>query len=256
MISTRIRNIKIHGIILKTRVFKEHGKSVTVFSRQLGKIDVIAPGGRKLTSPLIGKLELFNYCNFELYKSTKQSLTITHCEIINSFPSIKSDLDRIQTAAHIIYLIYHKFQEEPAPECFEICLEALEALEKNIEKNLLFEMFRVKLYEKMGLLPSFSECSKCHRPLRMQDFSKKQNIFHPYCHDCYESTSQSQYIDIKALKLLKFLNEKPFLNLRKLRLKTPEKKLLHRFTDQLFTHHPWDFTSSRITRITPFTFSS
>lgn len=256
---SRSRNIKTLGLVIKTSIFDEHGKIVTLITPNLGKISVFARSARKLTSPMIGKLELLNICEFELYKSTKQSLTITQCEIREYFPHIKQSISLIEKACQIAKMTYEHISDNEHPESseelFMLLVDSLTQLNNFKDPDLTLETYRLKLFDFLGLLPSFTHCSACHTHLEESDFEKGQNIFHLFCQNCHTSKHQHGRIEIKAIKLMKFLRETSYADIYKIRINQDEKKLLHSSTEALFLSHPSSSFSSFTTFNTPFTFS-
>lgn len=101
-----IRSYKTEGIIIKRRNFAEADRILTVFSLSNGKIQVKAPGVRKITSRRSSQTETLNLSILTLYKSFHTSLPIvTEAQTLEEFRGIKNSLKKIGFAYYICELI-------------------------------------------------------------------------------------------------------------------------------------------------------
>ena len=87
----------ISGIIIGNRVYKENDKSVTLFSKEIGKMSFVARGVRKLTSKNKSSTDLFVYGNYHLTKGMGYQI-LTQGEVVDSFLYLRKDLDKMGVA--------------------------------------------------------------------------------------------------------------------------------------------------------------
>ena len=59
---------KVQGLVIKEMRYKDNSKILTVFTRELGKITVMARGACNPKSKLISNTELFFYNRYQLYR--------------------------------------------------------------------------------------------------------------------------------------------------------------------------------------------
>ncbi len=101
-----MRAYKIEGIVLKRRNLGEADRILTILSKESGKIAVVAPGVRRISSRRSSHVELLNFSQLTLYGSSKAFLPIvTQAQTLEDFSSIKSDLYKIGYAYYICELI-------------------------------------------------------------------------------------------------------------------------------------------------------
>ena len=101
-----IRSYKTEGIIIKRRNFGELDRILTVLTRRDGKIQVKAPGVRKLTSRRSSHIELLNLSMLTLYKSSRVLFPIvTEAQTFEDFSAIKNTLYKIGFAYYVFELI-------------------------------------------------------------------------------------------------------------------------------------------------------
>ena len=101
-----MRTYKVVGIVLKRRNLGEADRILTILSKEMGKISVKAPGVRRIPSRRSSHVELLNFSQFTLYKSSRALLPIvTEAQTLDDFSEVKKDLRRIGLALYICELI-------------------------------------------------------------------------------------------------------------------------------------------------------
>jgi len=83
--------IRDEGFVIKRRNFGEADRMLTIFSRENGKITVVAKGVRKITSKRGALLEPFNLIKFQTVQSYSMKI-LTEVELISPFEKNKADL--------------------------------------------------------------------------------------------------------------------------------------------------------------------
>lgn len=98
------RNYKAEGVVLKRINFGEKDKVVTIFTRNLGKISVLAKGIRNIQSRKAPHLELFTRVSF--YAAVGKSLDIiTEAYTLESFPNLRKNLEKVAYAYSIAEIL-------------------------------------------------------------------------------------------------------------------------------------------------------
>jgi len=98
-----MRSRKLEGIIIKRKDIGESDRILTVFTKQHGKIQVIAKGVRKVTSRRSPHVELLNISALGIYDSKFPILTEADC--LESFDELKSDLNKSSYAFYVCELV-------------------------------------------------------------------------------------------------------------------------------------------------------
>lgn len=95
-----LRTYKIEGIVIKRINFSEADKLLSIFTKTLGKIVVLAKGIRKIHSRKAAHLEMFN--NVSLQVASGRSIDIvTEAQTLRSFPNIRKHLPRLALAYQV-----------------------------------------------------------------------------------------------------------------------------------------------------------
>ncbi len=144
---------RTEGVILKRTNFGEADKLLTLFSKHLGKIRLLAKGIRKTKSRKGGNLELFNWVKIYVAKGRNLDL-ITEVELIEPFKAWRQDLQRVALAYHLAELVDRLTAEEAkSRKVFDLLISSFKELSfgDNLEK--LRTDFEIKLLEELGFWP-------------------------------------------------------------------------------------------------------
>jgi DNA repair protein RecO (recombination protein O) len=119
------------AIVLRGRKQGDTSKLATLYTRDFGKLDVIAKGAREQKSKFGGALEMFAYSRVVIYKNNKPDTLslLSNAETIEPNHGILRSLERIETATKIIELILRAMHDEEAhDEIFELLTSTLQAI--------------------------------------------------------------------------------------------------------------------------------
>lgn len=92
------------GIILARRNYSEADRILVIFSKNYGKISLIAKGVRKLNSRKRGHLEVFSHIKFAASKGKNLDI-LTEVEIVDSFSKVRDDLRKVAVAYYFMEVI-------------------------------------------------------------------------------------------------------------------------------------------------------
>src|ERR1041385_7501431 len=141
----------VNAIVLRRSDLGETDKILRLLTREAGRIDAVAKGAKRGASKLSGATELFTYSRIQL--ATGKSLEIvTQCEIKESFPSLRSNLDALTRATYLCELVDRLVaQHEPNPEVFDLLLSALYLLRRaGANPDVIVHSFEMHLMEERG----------------------------------------------------------------------------------------------------------
>ena len=103
------------AIILHYRNFKEADRILTLFTPDLGKLDVLARGVRKTRSRKVGHVEPYMYLSLVLRRS-KWLPEVSEVQVRAAFPRCRSSLESITQASYICELTDALTHPEDNPE--------------------------------------------------------------------------------------------------------------------------------------------
>lgn len=148
--------IKTEGIILKATDLGEADRLLVVYTKELGKLRVIARGIKKTQSKLKYSLEPFSHSRLILVEG-KKALLVKDAFLLNQFKNIRQDLRKIKTTYQVINLvdevIVGQEKDEALWQLLADTLQSIEVTEGNFSVKQTFEKFRQPLFHLLGYDP-------------------------------------------------------------------------------------------------------
>jgi DNA repair protein RecO (recombination protein O) len=150
----QLRHYSSEGVVLKRKNFLEADRILTIYSKDLGKITLLAKGVRKPKSRKRGSIEVFSYVKFSAAK-TKGMDIITEAEIIDSYQEIRVNLKRLSVAYFFMEVVAKTTgEEEKHSGVFELLVDYLEKLKSDNKTRNLRENFAYDILTRLGYWPS------------------------------------------------------------------------------------------------------
>jgi DNA repair protein RecO (recombination protein O) len=122
------RTYKATGIILKSMPLGEADKLLTILTRELGLVRVVAPGARKQNSKMGGRSGLFVVNELLLAKGRSLD-KITQAETLESYPGLSKNLGKLAASQYLAEIVLcHALSEQPQEELYDLLNEHLRRL--------------------------------------------------------------------------------------------------------------------------------
>ena len=122
------RTYKATGIILKSMPLGEADKLLTILTRELGLVRVVAPGARKQNSKMGGRSGLFIVNELLLAKGRSLD-KITQAETLESYPGLSKNLGKLAASQYLAEIVLcHALSEQPQEELYDLLNEHLRRL--------------------------------------------------------------------------------------------------------------------------------
>lgn len=165
---------RIEAVVIKAANFKEADRIVTFFSKERGKIQGIARGIRKIKTKYSGKLELFNRVNVIFFHKSGHLdahgghaqhplLKITQVDMVEAFPALHADFNKIIAASYLAELLNRSFEEydKTHQPVYTLLCETLRALAGDLDIRMLLPAFELKVMAHLGYAPELERCINC-----------------------------------------------------------------------------------------------
>ncbi len=161
--------VTINGIVLRSIRHGESSLILTVFSREFGKISLMAKGVRgtkKLGAA--STLQLFSEAQIVYYRKQGRDLQmLKEASPIAPHLGLRTDLDLMSVASAIVELLTRCLRDEdPHPELYENTSVTLAALDLCPQSPLpLFWKFETDLFSSLGFGLRTARCAETDAPL-------------------------------------------------------------------------------------------
>lgn len=148
------------GIVLRTIKLGEADRIVTLVTERHGKVRAVAKGVRKTKSRFGGRLEPISHVEVQLWDGRELDV-VTSVDTVDSFRSVREDLDRLTRATTLLEAVDALTQEGDAdPRLYQMLLGALRSLDAR-DAPLLVAAFFWKLLAQQGVGPAVEHCLEC-----------------------------------------------------------------------------------------------
>ncbi|MCK4781552.1 DNA repair protein RecO [Candidatus Parcubacteria bacterium] len=183
---------RTQGIIIKKIDKGEAARIFTIYTRDFGKLKVLAKAERKIKSKLRAGLELFYLSEIEFIQG-KNYKTLTDVVLIDSFQSIREDLERLKIAYKISEILDNFIKEEQADKkIWGLLSETFDRL-NNLKLEIIYYYFLWNFFSILGYQPELYLCSICQNKLAPEKlyFSYKDGGI--ICSRCFEKIKSEEF---------------------------------------------------------------
>lgn len=204
----RIR--RIHALVLHRTSVREKDRIVDVFSRDEGRLRLLAAGIRRFPSRRAGHLEPLMESEIVVSASPRGD-SIRDTRVLRAFPRLREHLDRLRPAYHILRLLREGTPERlPDPRLYDDALAVLRALDRpDVQVTPLFILsMNLHFLRHLGALPDTTACAHCRRPLRAGAFGFDTRALAFFCSTCAPAREASPELT-NAVKLFRMLLRNP-----------------------------------------------
>ena len=220
----RERTFRSEAVILRRSDFGEADRLLTLFTHDFGKIQAIAKGARKPQSRKTGHVELFmrSKCFFARGRDLN---ILTQAEMVNGYAALREDLVKATYALYAVELLDRfTVEEDKNIQLYDLLANTLERLTTAVDVLLAARFYELRLLSIAGFQPRLFHCAACGEPIEDQDQFFSAEMGGLLCPACHLSDRQARPITAVAVKVLRYLQTRPWETVAHLQLKRP---LLH-----------------------------
>jgi DNA repair protein RecO (recombination protein O) len=215
----RQRLYRVSAVVLKRRDMGETDRLLTVFTRDRGKLALLAKGVRKSASRKAGHIEPFTYVDLLIAKGHNLDL-LTQAETLEAHRRLREDLLLSAWGYYVTELVDTFTQDaDPNPLLFDLLLETLGRLDKGSNPALAVRYYEIHLLSLVGYQPQLFHCVQCERLLKpeLNYFSLERGGALCPAH----GTDQPAVLELPlpVLKVLRFMQTRPWEQVGQLQLR-------------------------------------
>ena len=205
---------KTEAIVLRSRKYRETSKILNLYTREFGKLSVIAKGARGPRNKFGSSLQPLNHVSAVLYKHDRNDLhLLSQCENVSSFRNLSQDLEKFSVAMFVVELLeFVSHGEERSELTYGLGLGALRAINDSEQNaaNVKF-YFELHLADILGFRPNVHTCFACGKLLVEEDGGTKAGKLRlAYggisCGNC-TGGNEEELISVSSLKILQRFQE-------------------------------------------------
>jgi len=230
---------RTRGFILKKVDRGETDRIFTIYTKDFGKLELLAKAERKIKSKLRGGLELFYLSEIEFIQG-KTYKTLTDTILIDNFKNLRGNLKRLAIAYRISEIFDTLVKgQEPDEKLWQLLAEVFEKLNtlhlRSSTLHLVYHYFLWNLLSILGYQPELYNCSLCQKkvaPEKLYFGLKEGGII---CQNCFKSAKQASQIKPEIIKILRLILKQDWPTLSKLKIEAKYLKELSFVSQDYFS---------------------
>ena len=234
---------KTECFVLRRTPLRETSWILTVLSRSFGKLRGVVKGARKEKNTWASSCELMTHANMVFFEKPKTGLhLITELSIVDSHEKLRNHFPALTYASYFSELLDQLLEDHGThPRIFELLKASVKLLEDRKRNFLLLaRIFEIKLLERLGLLPRFSDCIGCGMAFGGKVYfnSKQGGVF---CKLCHRKFGGSFEISQGSLQAIRFILKSTPQKASQIKLGNQIRKELEQITKQFIEYrieHP------------------
>jgi DNA repair protein RecO (recombination protein O) len=156
---------KAQALVLRTTDWSESSRIATLWTREFGKVRVLAKGGRRIRSNFESALDLLTHCGIVFLRKSSGSLDLlTEAQVVRRFPRLRTDLSALYAGYYVAELLADWTEEyDPHPALFDEAVWTLEALgaPEGPETGPRVMRFEMAFLRELGYRPALDACAAC-----------------------------------------------------------------------------------------------
>lgn len=194
-----------HAIVLKVNPKGETSAVLHCFSRDFGKLILIAKGARSSKSPFKGLIEPFSLLNVHFNEKKDRAYQfLSSAEYVDSYSHLKSNPEAVLYGSIILEILYKESEVQSDPQLFDLITRIFNAVNNGVSPQVAHWYFILKYLESEGLPLNTGYCYHCDEIMGSGYFYPRTGQIR--CPDCHEDFSLSWELDEHMLSLLNNLS--------------------------------------------------
>ncbi len=197
--------LTVTGIVTRYVNYKDNDRILTLFTREMGRIDARARGCRRPKSPLLACSQPFVFGEYQIFAG-KERYTIDQCDVRETFYPLREDIDRFAVGSAMLALSQYAVQAlEPNAELFSLLYHGLSFLcYGKIAPIDIGLCFTTRYFRTAGFCPVITSCAACGADLRaMNSLCFDSAAGGVLCNDCAKQAGETHDVSCLTLEAMR-----------------------------------------------------
>ena len=163
-------NSNVEGFVLREFSYRESSKIIEVFTKDMGKISIIAKGVLNKKNPNLSSTQRFVKASYNLYKSGEKFFGIRDAILLKSYSKSNKNFDIIVYKSAICDLLLRTIDFDQKDLVYNLMDKTFDSFEKASGNYFnIFICFLLKYISFSGFKPNLKECSMCGSKINPND---------------------------------------------------------------------------------------
>lgn len=234
-----MQSIKIEGIVIKEKKYKETSKILTIITKDKKIISVISKGCMNLKSNLRSISGIFTYANFIINYKEDTLSTLINADIINNLSNIKTDIEKISYLNFICELTSQVMRQSDSNDIYKLLIDSILKINDGYDAKVITNILELKLLKYLGVSPKFNGCIICNNQNVVTLSSSKGGFV------CKNHLDNEYIVKDKTIKLIKLLEYVDISKISKLDISDDVKNEINDFIDDYYDRYTGLYLKSK-----------
>ncbi|QNO13550.1 DNA repair protein RecO [Alkalicella caledoniensis] len=156
---------KTKGIVLKSFPFSEADTIVTIFTKENGKIEMLAKGAKKLKSRLSSSVQPFTLGEYTYYQKNNNLPLLRQADVLDHYKNLMKSLSLTFSTYYICELLdFFLPSAQEQSKVFDLTAKTLDYLNRYPDNHsVILSAFKIKAMALLGYSPQLASCVHCGR---------------------------------------------------------------------------------------------
>jgi DNA repair protein RecO (recombination protein O) len=229
---------RTEAIVLRRQNLGEADRILTLYTRDYGKLKVVAKGVRKPQSRKAGHVELFAQVDVLVARGRSSLDMLSQADLLDAFSPIRRDLIRTTYAAHFVELL-DAFTEEADASLllYRLLADGLGWLGQTADLRRTARYYELRLLGLAGYRPELFTCVVCGERIQPRDQFYSAADGGVICPTCGGAHPRAKPISLAVLKVLRYMQTRPFEVVEQLALRPAVLAETERILHNTLTYH-------------------
>jgi DNA repair protein RecO (recombination protein O) len=226
------------GFVFKKEDRGEADQIFKIFTKDLGRVEVLGKGIRKISSKLRPQIDIFYLSEIEFVEG-KISKRLIDALLIEKFKNLRESFRKLSIAYKISEILDGLIKgEEKDEKIWNLILGTIKNLNnRNFQLKictLQFYYFFWNLVSILGQRPELYFCCLCQKRLNQEKIYFSEQEGGVICSICFKKVNKGKEIGSNLIKILRIILEKDFDFFKRLKIKEKELNDLKQITNLYF----------------------
>ncbi|MBL7158778.1 MAG: DNA repair protein RecO [Candidatus Omnitrophica bacterium] len=230
---------KTAGFILKKRELRETSLVLIIYTRDFGKIRTVVKGVRSPENLFRSSYELFALDEVVFYeKKKKDFFTLSQCELVDFFPRIRADFERLLYALYFIETLDAVTVFDDANKAlYELLQNSLSLLSTKASAKRTARIFEVRLLNILGFMPTVNACAGCGSRIANSSGRFSFSLGGVLCKGCFEKDRRASSITAGTINFISKILELPHEKATRIKVSNAVGRELERILKNFLRYH-------------------
>ena len=212
------------ALSLKEKEWEETGLIFSLFTENLGRVEVVAKGARKISSKLRGHIIPFSLVDIEFVQG-KYNKILTDVYLIKRFYNINSSPFRFLLIQKLLNIFFNLTLEESEDrKLWDLLLFLFQSLDKKecspYFLKIIYYYFLWNFFSVLGFAPELFYCILCQKKLKPEKLFFYSEGGGVLCYDCYQKNKILNVLTIspQIVKIIRKILEGDFKEVLKIKI--------------------------------------